>query len=191
VRRWSIAPLVTAALLTAALAGCGGSSSAGKSAKPETSPATLAAVPPEPAGVNPSESAKMICGSAVKTDLQGVLGVDPTAVTTPTWADHVYSCTYQYPDGAFTLSVKELSSARETSDYFDQLGAQLGRKRPVIAVGEDTFMTSNGSLVARKDWKVLLVDVSGLPDQFAKPPTERADVAAEIGTTVMGCWTGA
>ena len=34
-----------------------------------------------------------------------MLGVN-AVVQTPSWADHLYSCTYQYPNGSMVLSVK-------------------------------------------------------------------------------------
>ena len=50
--------------------------------------------------------------SLVFLDQQGeiasVLGVRPNQPIVPTWKDHLYSCTYHYKGGSFTLSVKEL-----------------------------------------------------------------------------------
>ena len=43
----------------------------------------------------------------------------------------------------------------------------------------------------RKDYKVLLVDTSGLPTQFGSPPQTKKDVAIGVALTVLGCWTGA
>ena len=42
----------------------------------------------------------------------------------------------------------------------------------------------------RKDYKVLLVDVTKIPADFA-PAMTRSDVALNIGVAIMGCWTGA
>ena len=42
----------------------------------------------------------------------------------------------------------------------------------------------------RKDYKVLLVDVAGIPADFV-PSMTRSDVALNIGVAIMGCWTGA
>ncbi len=52
-------------------------------------------------------------------------------------------------------------------------------------------MTANGSFVLRKDYKVLLVDTSGLPAAFGLPMKPRAEIATGVGITVLGCWTGA
>ena len=78
-------------------------------------------------------------------------------MTTPTWNGHLYSCRYSYPNGYFTLSVKELSSWSETFAYFRRLRSELGRVSTFPRLGQGGFSTTNGSVVVRKDWKVLLV----------------------------------
>ena len=42
----------------------------------------------------------------------------------------------------------------------------------------------------RKDTKVMLVDVTGLPATFGNPPAPRADAARLIMKAVLNCWTG-
>jgi hypothetical protein len=61
---------------------------------------------------------------------------------------------------------------------------------PLDGIGEVAFYTRNRSIVARKDNKVLLVDVSGLPPEFGKPPGPPATVSRTIATVIMGCWSG-
>ena len=145
----------------------------------------------QPAGPNPSESAQMVCAPEAQRELTSALGVTATMVTTPTWTDHVYSCRYVYPNGAIVVSVKELSSAAETTAYFTSLRAQFGESERLKGVAQGAFVTSNGSLVLRKDYKVLFVDISGLPVPFGSGFTTRAQVAVGVGVTVLGCWTGA
>jgi hypothetical protein len=89
------------------------------------------------------------------------------------------------------LSVKELSSERETSAYFASLHRMLGQHEQLSGVGQGAFATKDGSLVLRKDYKVLVVDTSGLPDNFGSPPQPRKQIAVGVGITVLGCWTGA
>ncbi len=119
-----------------------------------------------------------------------MLGVKTAAPLSPTWVDHLYSCRYVYANGSMVLSVKELSNASETTAYFEGLGSQLGNTGPLTGLGQGAFTTRNGSVVARKDYKVLLVDVSGLPAQFGVPATSSADVAISVADTIMGCWSG-
>ena len=133
----------------------------------------------------------MICSDEAKKDLAGVVGIDTIQPLAPTWKDHVYACDYVYPNGArMTLSVKELSSPDETTAYYDSLAQKLGKKDELQGLGQGAFTTTNGSIVARKDYKVMLVDVSHLPQQFANLGA-RGDIALQVVTTIMGCWTGA
>ena len=60
-----------------------------------------------------------------------------------------------------------------------------------MGLGQGAFVTTNGSVVVRKDYKVLLVDTSGLPDRFGPFSANRAKTAIDVGVTVLGCWTGA
>jgi hypothetical protein len=144
---------------------------------------------PLPAGRTPSAISKMVCSVEAEKELATALG-DSAVIGRPTWNDHVYSCRYIYPNGSFTLSVKELSSWSDTYDYFDKLRGVLGMTNAITALGQGAYATRNGSIVVRKDWKVLVVDVSGLPPRFGKPATSSADVAYTIADVIMGCWSG-
>lgn len=161
------------------LAGCGGSTQA-------TGTKTTV---PLPAGRNPSLVSEMVCRNEASHDVGLALG-ETAAVTTPTWVDHVYTCQYNYPSGSLTLSVKELSSWPETLAYFHGLGTQLGVVKTLPNLGQGAFQTDNGSVVVRKDWKVLLVDPTRLPAHFGNPPTTAADVAVTVAVLILGCWAG-
>ena len=186
---------ITSALL---LAACGGSSS-GTAAGPSTSASTAPPGPgatahvAHPVAANPSVSAKMICEKEVEKDIyEQATGVKPVSITKPTWIDHVYSCTYVYPAGArMTLSVKELSNTDETMAYFETLAAKLGKAKDNLGIGQGSFQVQGGSAVVRKDFKVLLVDVTKLPANFGVPTETRADAATNVAQAIMGCWTGA
>ena len=123
---------------------------------------------PLPAGRNPSKISKQVCSSEAQRDIAEVLGVK-AVVETPTWVDHLYACQYHYSSGSMTLSVKELSSWNQTKGYFASLGSQLGDVGTLGNLGQGAFTTSDGSVVVRKDWKVLLVNIAGLPPQLAYP----------------------
>lgn len=170
------------------LSACGSDS---KTAAPVTS--TTAKL--EVAGPNPSVSAQMICGEAKEDIAQQSVGVDTVKPLAPKWADHVYSCDYVYKGGAkMTLSVKEMSSVSETTAYFDAMGKRLGRGAKLEGLGEGAYQTNSGSdasVVVRKDYRVLLVDVSHLPAQFGQPPQTPIDIAISVASTIMNCWTGA
>jgi hypothetical protein len=144
---------------------------------------------PLPAGRNPSLIALMVCRPKAQREINEVLGVKAT-VSDLTWVDHKYSCRYGYPNGSFTLSVKELSSWSQTLAYFHGLGTQLGHTQTLGNLGQGAFRTSGGDVAVRKDWKVLLVDISGLPPQFGRPPTGATDVAYTVADLILGCWDG-
>jgi hypothetical protein len=147
----------------------------------------------EVAGPNPSVSARMICADEARKDIATkAVGVDTVRPLNAKWSNHVYSCDYLYRGGVkMTLSVKEMSSAAETTAYFDALGKKLGRGADLRELGEGAYQTRNGSAVVRKDYRVLLVDVSRLPARFGKPLSARSDIGDGVADTIMGCWFGA
>lgn len=144
---------------------------------------------PLPAGRTPSQIAKMVCAREAQREIAETLGVR-ASVATPTWVNHTYSCRYRYPSGGFVLTVKELSSWSQTLGYFSGIARTQGRTATVPNLGQGAFQTDNGSTVVRKDWKVLTVDISGLPPQFGKPPTSRGDVAVTVADVILACWAG-
>jgi len=144
---------------------------------------------PLPAGPHPSHIAKMVCQAEAQKEMADALGLKAT-VADDSWADHRYTCDYVYPTGRFVLSVQEESSWSETYAYYHALGRRLGKARTLANLGQGAFQTTDGSVVVRKDWKVLLVNISGLPAQFAVPPTSPANVAVTVADVILGCWDG-
>jgi hypothetical protein len=132
----------------------------------------------------------MICKVKAQTEIDEALGQSTTSVTTPTWVGHLYSCNYQYPEGTITLSVKELSSQAETTAYFDQLAQQFGEKQQLFGLGQGAFLADNGSVVARKDWKVLLVDPTKLTGTFSGTRSLSGTPAETVASVIMQCWDG-
>jgi len=148
---------------------------------------------PKPAGAVPSPISVQVCSHEAQTEMDAALGETAT-VSTPTWVDHRYACTYAYPGatppGSFSVSVTELSSWSQTYAYFDALAASQGKTRDLEALGQAAFQTTDGSVVVRKDWKVLVVDDTGLPARFGIPPTSSAAVAVTVADVILGCWAG-
>jgi hypothetical protein len=170
------------------MASCGGS----KPATPAGHSPSASAQAAQPVRAAPSATAKMICARETQTELAAVLGVHTTQPVVPAWADHLYSCRYTYRDAFMVLSVKELSSQAQTDGYFTSLAHRLGQTgRPQPLDRGAFFATRNSSVVVRKDYKVLLVNISGLPARFGAPPSTRADIAIKVAATIMDCWTGA
>ena len=172
-----------------ALGACG-SSGSGAQSPSTTNPFANASW--EKAGPNPSISAKMVCSKEAQDDMAATLGIEAKSVTEPTWVrkDHLYSCTYVYPRGKLVLTVKELSNEAETTDYFESIVRKYGTTQDLKGMGQGAWVLENGDVVVRKDYKVLLVDVTGIPERFA-PAMGRSDVSVSIGAVIMGCWTGA
>ena len=144
---------------------------------------------PLPAGPKPSPIATMVCQPKAQREIDEVLG-EKAKVSDKTWTNHNYACRYGYSTGSFELSVKELSSWTQTRTYFHDLGVQLGHPQKLGNLGQGAFRTANGDVAVRKDWKVLLVNVSGLPPQFGRPPTSSTDVAYTVADLILGCWNG-
>ena len=132
-----------------------------------------------------------ICATEARESIASTLG-EAANVSTPIWsaAEHLYSCDYRYPTGSFTLSMKELSSWPQTYAYFDSLQTQLGQATGLRDLGQGAFQSPNGSVVVRKDWKVLLVDARALPARFGVPPDPSPDAAVAVAEVILGCWTG-
>ena len=170
---------VLTALVALTAAGCSGGGA--------SSTATTRA--PEPAGARPSSIAVQVCASEAIGEIDSALG-EKASVSTPTWVDHRYTCQYRYPTGSMEVSVQELSSWSETSAYFNSLAASLGKTRDLPGLGQGAFQTADGSVVVRKDWKVLVVDPSGLPAQFGVPATSSGYVAVTVADVIRGGWAG-
>jgi hypothetical protein len=137
----------------------------------------------------PAAATAMICRPEAIHEIDSAVGVQAT-VSRPAWRDHVYSCTYKYPSGSMRLSVKELPDQPQTGTYYHQLEARMGDGGAVPILGQGAFHTTNGSMVVRKDSKVLLVDVTGLPAEFGQPPTTPGNVALTVADVILACWSG-
>ena len=175
--------LFTLGLAALTLAACGSST---------TSSSSSTSRPPLPAGPTPSKISAMVCSHEANKKFNTVLG-ESGVVTSVHWdvSNHTYSCTFEYPSGgAMTLSVKELSSWQETKAYFNQQKTAQGNAGSIGNLGQGAFRTNDGSILVRKDWKVLDVNITGLPSQFGVPPTSSDAVAYTVADLVLGCWNG-
>ena len=174
-------PVVALAMLTL-LAGCAQPSAP---LGPLPSPAPTSA----PADA-PSAQAEMVCQPEAQADIENLIGVVPTRVGPIQYANHTTTCRYTYGNGSFTLVVEDLPNDLKTTDAFDALATKLGRTDSIDLPDANAFSTTDGSIVLRKDTKVMLVDVTALPATFGNPPSPRADAARLIMKAVLGCWTG-
>ncbi len=115
----------------------------------------------------------------------------PDRVTAPSRSDHSYSCRYIYANGAISLSVERFATASAATAHTVQVVRQRGRRPepPQLGDGFNAFMTSDGSVVVRKDRDVLDVDVASLPDPFGNPPQATSVIARAVATTILGHWS--
>ncbi len=132
----------------------------------------------------------MVCTRAARHEIEGVLAVKTIEALRPTWIGHRYSCRYTFRTGVIVVSVKQLADQAATDAYFVALRDELGSSDAAGTTTDNFVTTRGGSVVVRKDFKVLLVDTSGLPPTFGVRARSRADVAADVATTVLHCWTG-
>jgi hypothetical protein len=150
---------------------------------------TAAARVPLPAGKSPSGISRMICTPKTATEIAQIMGARSPAPA-PAWAGHRYSCGYRYPEGTMVLSVKELSGWPQTYAYFGQLARTLHRTTPIARLGQGAFITGDGSVVVRKDWKILLVDISGVRGDVGSPPKPPGELAIYVAEAILNCWNG-
>ena len=88
--------------------------------------------------------------------------------------------------------VKELVDDKTTTAYFNEQQQRLGLKDKLFGLGQGAFVAKNDDVVVRKDWKVLVVDVTNVPKATGAfiPTMVRSDVATNIASVIMSCWQG-
>lgn len=149
-------------------------------------------MPDAPAGP-PSASAKMICGPETQDNVAKVLALPATPHTTDNWANTLYTCTYYLADGPLVLSVKESADDQAARGYFDALRVTLGSTHSIDGLanlGLSAYQDTAGSVVFIKDNMTLRVDAAQLPDKIGPHSVSRHDLAYEIATAVLACWSG-
>ena len=164
------------------LAGCGGTSTP-PSASPSMAGMTGAA------GAPPA-TAEMVCGADISSQVVQVLSLSAPPKTSTTWADSVYTCTYDLPMGAMVLSVQIAGSDAETTKLYEADRRRLAPTEQLAGLGEGAFGSSTGVTVVRKGHEVLTVDTTALPEVFGVDDQKRDDLAYEVASDVLGCWTG-
>jgi hypothetical protein len=132
----------------------------------------------------------MICSDDAQHEILAALGATPSQPVTGAWSDRTYSCRYVYPVGAMVLSVTELPDAAATAAYFTSARNGIRGAAALDGLGDAAFGTPDGSAFVRKDFKVLHVDVGGLPEPFGPSQLSRAETAYRVSAAIMACWTG-
>ncbi len=178
--RWAVTLLALPLLLGGCAAADGATSAAGSTA----SPAATAD------GGGPPAAAEMVCGDEIRGEIAQVLSLPTPAPADATWADSVYTCTHQLPMGALVLSVEVSPSTTAAGARFDTRLADTAQSTPAAGLGERAYATPDGTVVVIKDDMTLTVDATGLPAVLGSNGQQRNDLAYEIASVVLGCWTG-
>jgi len=179
--------VAVAALLLGGVAGCGSGSAKPRSA-PSSPAGPVASESYDPD--RPSASTEQICSDEAAGDIQAALGVQTTQTPAGSWAasDRIYTCKYVYGAGTMTLTVKQLADAAATDAYVAGAKSRLGNPPTQNVLGNAGFAAPDGSMYVRKDFKVLYVDVSGLPATLGSHP--RSYVGFAVAAVIMSCWAG-
>jgi hypothetical protein len=170
------------------IAGCGsqGTSSAATKATDGMSMPSGSAL----AADAPPETATMVCGTEIKGKVKQVLALPAEPDTRSSWAHSVYTCSYTLPMGPMTLTVQVLPDAAGAGAKLDADQAATAGAQPLAGLGERAWGTPAGTAVVLKDNEILTVDTTGLPEVFGANGQKRTDLAYEVASDVLGCWTG-
>ncbi len=158
-------------------------------ASPGTTGASSSASTTKSESDKPSKAALMVCSADIKGKVKQVLSLPSTPVAHAAYKDHRYTCTYDLPMGPLVLSVQDSTSPAAARTYFTSLRSTLGKTDTLIGLGADAYGTPTGTAVVLKDSQTLVVDATGLPSVFGSQKQKRTDLAYEVASDVLGCWT--
>lgn len=169
-------------------AGPPGSGPAASAAASSSAEASTAAA--EFARNTPPAAARMICDDEIRGEIADALGVVSLPAGQSGWADHVYTCTYAPPMGQLVLSVTVAPSDAAADKALAGMRAGLPNAAPDSGLGQESYRSDAGTVVAVKDNMVLRVDATGMPDDLGTVHERRVDLARTVAGGVFNCWTG-
>jgi hypothetical protein len=143
-----------------------------------------------PGAARPPALAVMVCGDEVRGDITKVLALPTQPATAATWTDQLYTCTYRLPMGPLVLTVKQSADATAAHDYYTAERKRIGSTVDTAGLGTYAYRTPAGVVGLVKDHFTLTVDATGLPPVFGAQGQKRTDLAYEVASVVLGCWTG-
>jgi hypothetical protein len=132
----------------------------------------------------------MICDADITSKVGEALGLAGPPPTEWRWSDGVYTCDYRLPMGRMSLQVRVLADVDQARTAFDADRARTPGARPLAGLGERAFGTGQGTVLVLKDDEILDVDTTRLPQEFGANGQRRTDLAYEVASDVLGCWTG-
>jgi hypothetical protein len=179
--RFRVAALIAVPLLLGGCAAADAGTTASRST-PTTDSATAAATPPP--------NAAMVCSDEIRGKVQQVLKLSALPTVHSSWIKQVYTCTYDLPVGPMVLTVQVAPSKTAANAAFQARQTATAGATGLNGLGEHAYATPDGTATVIKDAMTLTVDTTGLPPEFGAEQQKRTDLAYEIASDVLGCWTG-
>jgi hypothetical protein len=190
----------TLAALALLLAGCGGGATA--SSTPDR-PGATPTVPRTPAvgqpaatlsraARAPSAAARMVCDEEIRTAV-ATLAAPAVPVVTSTWRAPVFTCTYRLSGRSLLVDVREAGSAKAAVADLGRLRRQARSPRTITGAagfGLPGFETPDGVVAFAKDDKTLHIDARGLAAHTGDARQTPSQVAYQLASDILGCWTG-
>lgn len=141
----------------------------------------------------PSEAARMVCSGQVVENVTGIFGLDAAPTPSSSWAEPVFTCTYELDGDALVLSVHDDTDATEGTKYFAGLRAGFAEAedlKGMFALGMPAFSTGDGTVAFLKDGKTLQVDATELKSELGpEGDMNQSDAAYAVAMAVLACWT--
>jgi len=106
-----------------------------------------------------------------------------------TYSAGLYTCTYDLPIGPMVVSVQHSATKAAAVNYMTTRSAAVHAGQKLAGLGEGAYATGTGVVLTIKDNETLEVDTTGLPRVFGSEQQKRSDLAYEIASDVLGCWT--
>ena len=180
--RLRIAALITAPLLLAGCAAADAGTSASGSTATSPSATTSTGTPPE--------KASMVCSDEIRGKVQQVLKLPALPPVHSTWIKQIYTCTYDLPVGPMVLTVQVAATKPAADAAFQARQKATAGATTLDGLGEHAYATPDGTATVIKDAMTLTVDATALPAVFGPEQQKRTDLAYEVASDVLGCWTG-
>lgn len=144
------------------------------------------------AGVQPSASARMVCGDEIAAAVQHTYQLSATPTGSSSWSarGRVFTCRYPLVHSLLTLTVKDVDDRAAGGAYFDDLERHVSGTRIVglESLGFPAFENPRGQVGFLKDGKTLYVDGSSVSRADLPTGTSRTDTAYGVAAAVIACW---
>ncbi|GAB3486307.1 hypothetical protein GCM10027572_04160 [Flexivirga lutea] len=131
----------------------------------------------------------MICTDETRDNITTVLSVQPDPKPASSWRNHIYTCTYQLPEGPIVRTVHEAADVNAATAYTTAQRSTVQGEKDLTGLNPGAFGTQDGVVVLQKDNDTMRVDTSRLSPQSKLYP-RRAGFAYNIAAVVLGCWNG-